>query len=355
MSEEKLLYTQNGVFKRKEIQEGLILKSTENGFTSLHADTTGLYNISYNGSAYTLEAVTAGAGERMNTTYFYTDDNGGRLQVGTAGTIPVFTNFNTFSALNIPTDNQRYMLKNGQFVVFSKTVKEQTNLASDKTGLIYGKNNTFKLLEEPDAAGNYFIKYNGSDFEFVAQPTKVNDVTGSIHNSGLLYNNANNFDVLTTKTSGKYYISFDTNGIPSLTAVPTSATETKIAKSLRYSGKSANINDVHDLSDLSVTGDTSITANKKYTIHVNFALAVENYESLLDCESATDVYLSMESNNGDSRMFYLTNPQPVHNIDTSLLISPLSSTSFNLYFSMNNSSSATFKLVGDIKVDIVEV
>ena len=352
MSEEKLLYTQNGVFKRKDINNGLLMKGTD-GFSSVTAERQGLYNISFDGTDYSFEAVAAGAGERMNTTYFYTDDDGSKLQVGEAGTIPVFTDYNTFTALNIPTDNQRYLLRNGQFIALQKTVKEQTDLASDQKGLIWGDNNTFKYLQATNS-GNYFVKYNGSAYELVAASTNVSSITGSYHNNGLLFNNNNNFDVLTTSTSGNYYLTFDNKGNPSITAVPNSTTATKVAKSLRYTGKDINVNELYDLSVLSVTGDTSISTGKKYTAHISFTVYTSDYEALLDA-SPTDVYLTMETPNGESRRFYLSNPQPVFNIDTSILFVPLSNIAFNIFFSLTNNTTTVFKVAHDIMVDIIEV
>lgn len=350
---ENLLYTQNGVFKRKSLNNGILMKSNDS-FTTLTTDVAGQYNISFNGTDYTFEPVTAGVGERFSTEYFHTDDNGTKLNVGTNGTIPIFVNSNTFRGLNIPSDNQRYLLKNGSWVALQKTVSEQTGLSNTGTGIIMGKNNNFKYLQTT-TAGNYLVKYDGTDYTLVTQPTNISGIFGSGKNTGLLWNNNDSLESLYTKTAGDYYISFTSAGVPSL-KLATTQNNVKSNKMCIYNGDNKNLSEFNSFSNLNLTkGDPSCLAAKKYMIHIKFQVFCQNYEHILDV-TAKDIRLEFTNPNNDVTVnFYLTNPIPVQTVDVMIETEPLSNSNLPVYVSFVNNSDAIFTIMEDVYVNIVEM
>ena len=97
---EKLVYLQNGVFKRKEMTEGIQYYSDNSFDTFAFPSTNGNYVLTKTDDVYTWSV----AGEdftSLDNSYFKGSD-GQSITIPANGAIPFFKNNSAFGAINLP-------------------------------------------------------------------------------------------------------------------------------------------------------------------------------------------------------------------------------------------------------------
>ena len=116
---EKLVYLQNGVFKRKEMSNGLQYYMNSSFSTIALPPTNGTYMISLQDNTLSLvESSGTGGGEEgeitgtLDNSHFQTSD-GNALTIHANGTIPYFTTNSKFAGLDFPTSGTHVLVTNG--------------------------------------------------------------------------------------------------------------------------------------------------------------------------------------------------------------------------------------------------
>ena len=111
-SSEKLVYLQNGVFKRKEMSNGLQYYSDGSFSTLAIPEANGNYLLT-KGDGNTLSWSQQGDSLTSLNNSFFKDSNNQAISIGAQGTIPYFVNNSTFAPLNLPTEG-KYVLIMGK-------------------------------------------------------------------------------------------------------------------------------------------------------------------------------------------------------------------------------------------------
>ena len=322
---EKLLYLQNGVYKRKEISNG-IMTYNNNSFSSVTPTKNGSFYIKLDENGMSFEEK-----ESALQTVNPSDLNYSHI------TTPhiIYVNNNNFNTLNLPAEEGKYMLVNGETPSFSKlsvslddmginktdtgsalmmiagdnsikyipivknnwvnalfynstekrwiasqiTLYQQCGWQGDVTGfgipLIKGdKSNTFITLPE-NLSGDYLFSYTQNN-----TPTlkKIDTSLLSLKSEGLVMNNGQTFSTLKSKTNGNYYLKY-TNGIPALEAVPPSVA--KLSAKLIFTATSTPLTNELNTSEISCEGTNNFTTEKTFLITYEFDLYTSDIEGVI--------------------------------------------------------------------------
>ena len=292
---EKLLYVSNGVFHKKTFTNGLNV--VDNGtMTTIAPGGTGSYVLSYDvdSGSFSFDPFSQTSSlEKLNTSYYITSGNS-PLTVNKNGTIPYFTDTDTFAALDLPSnDSKKYVLKNKQFIELS---------------------------------------------------TSPLDILGSSTNTGILYVNSNNeFKYARTESNGDYVITYS-SGVYSLTPTSTVKREMYIESSSLTSGpalmigtfcSSANSIIQHNLSSNLFT----LENGKSYMISVDIELYCSNYGDLIGSRNTPTFTIKYDTTGDPIVAGSLMNPVPYHHISGTSVITS-TGTSFSLYFDCSNTGTA---------------
>ena len=168
-SSEKLVYLQNGVFKRKEMATGL--QYYHNGAFKTFAlpSGNGTFVLSNYNNDFTWVDASSLESEDFTTldNSYFKDSNSQAITIATQGTIPYFTSNSTFGELDLP-GSGKYVLNmdedgNPSFLLFSATTIN-TAIGLGTTSNKYAIANwnsttsTRKDLFLPDQSGTYILK-----------------------------------------------------------------------------------------------------------------------------------------------------------------------------------------------------
>ena len=394
---EKLLYLQNGVYKRKEISNG-IMTYNNNSFSSVTPTKNGSFYIKLDENGVSFEEKEA-ALQSVNPS----DLNYSHI------TTPhiIYVNNNNFNTLNLPAEEGKYMLVNGETPSFSKlsvsladmgikktdtgsalmmiagdnsikyipivknnwvnalfynstekrwiasqiTLYQQCGWQGDVTGfgipIIKGdKSNTFITLPE-NLSGDYLFSYTANN-----TPTlkKIDTSLLGLKSEGLIMNNGQTFSALKAKTNGNYYLKF-TQGIPSLEAVPASVA--KVSSKLVFAAISTPLTNELNTSEISCEGTNNFTVGKSFLITYEFDLYTSDIEGVIAGFKTVPI-LKINYETTQLGEVCLGNPNNYIHVSGSSIITTTTS-AINLSFILENDQVASYSFANNIKVNLAEI
>ena len=394
---EKLLYLQNGVYKRKEISNG-IMTYNNNSFSSVTPTKNGSFYIKLDENGMSFEEK-----ESALQTVNPSDLNYSHI------TTPhiIYVNNNNFNTLNLPAEEGKYMLVNGETPSFSKlsvslddmginktdtgsalmmiagdnsikyipivknnwvnalfynstekrwiasqiTLYQQCGWQGDVTGfgipLIKGdKSNTFITLPE-NLSGDYLFSYTQNN-----TPTlkKIDTSLLSLKSEGLVMNNGQTFSTLKSKTNGNYYLKY-TNGIPALEAVPPSVA--KLSAKLIFTATSTPLTNELNTSEISYEGTNNFTTGKTFLITYEFDLYTSDIEGVIGGFKTVPI-LKIKYETTEIGEICLGNPNNYIHVSGSSIITT-TTTAINLSFILENDQVASYSFANNIKINLAEI
>ena len=396
---EKLLYLQNGVYKRKEISNG-IMTYNNNSFSSVAPTKNGSFYIKLDDNGVSFEEK-----ESALQTVNPSDLNYSHI------TTPhiIYVNNNNFNTLNLPAEEGKYMLVNAETPTFEKltispsdmginktdtgsalmmiagdnsfitipiiknnwvnalfynsaekrwvasqiTLYQQCGWGGDVTGfgipIIKGdKSNTFITLDQ-NLSGDYLFTYSGN-----STPTlkKIDTSLLGLKAEGLIINNGQTFSALKAKTAGNYYLKFSgTNGIPSLEAVPASVA--KISSKLVFTAASTPLTNELNTTDLSCEGTNNFTTGKTFLVTYEFDLYTSDIEGIIAGFKSVPI-LKINYETTQLGEVCLGNPNNYIHVSGSSIITT-TTTAINLTFLLENDQVASYTFANNIKINLVEI
>ena len=396
---EKLLYLQNGVYKRKEITNG-IMTYNNNSFSSVAPTKNGSFYIKLDDNGMSFEEKEA-ALETVNPS----DLNYSHI------TTPhiIYVNNNNFNTLNLPSEQGHYMLVNAESPTFEKLTVSPSDLGINKTdtgsalmmiagdnsfitipiiknnwvnALFYNnaekrwvasqitlyqqcgwqgditgfglpiiksdKSNTFITLSG-NASGDYLFSYTQNK-----TPTlkKIDTSLLSLKAEGLIINNGQTFSALKAKTAGNYYLKFSgTNGIPDLEPVPASVS--KISSKLVFTAASTPLTNELNTTEISCEGTNNFTTGKTFLVTYEFDLYTSDIEGLLAGFKSVPI-LKIKYETTEIGEILLGNPNNYIHVSGSSIITT-TTTAINLTFLLENDQVASYSFANNIKVGLVEI
>lgn len=394
---EKLLYLQNGVYKRKEITNG-IMTYNNNSFSSVAPTKNGSFYIKLDDSGVSFEEKEA-ALQTVNPS----DLNYSHI------TTPhiIYVNNNNFNTLNLPSEQGHYMLVNAETPTFEKLTVSPADLGINKTDtgsalmmiggdntittipiiknnwvnalfynntqkkwiasqitlfqqcgwegsvtgfglpLIKGdKSNTFITLPKTES-GDYLFAYTGTSTPILKKiDTKLLELRGE----GILMNDGQNFTTLKAKTNGNYYLKF-ANGIPSLEAVPASVA--KISSKLVFTAATTPLTNELNTTEISCEGTNNFNTGKTFLITYEFDLYTSDIEPII-AGFKTVPLLKIKYETTEIGEVCLGNPNNYIHINGSSIITTTTS-AINLTFYLENDQVASYSFANNIKVNLAEI
>lgn len=396
---EKLLYLQNGVYKRKEISNG-IMTYNNNSFSSVAPTKNGSFYIKLDDTGVSFEEKEA-ALQTVNPS----DLNYSHI------TTPhiIYVNNNNFNTLTLPSQQGNYMLVNdsNNTPSFSKLSVTPADMGINKTdtgsalmmiagdnsikyisiiknnwvnalfynnnekrwiasqitlyqqcgweGTITGfglplikgdKSNTYITLTE-NLSGDYLFAYSGN-----STPTlkKIDTKLLELRGEGLIMNNGQNFTTLKAKTNGNYYLKY-TNGIPSLEAVPASVA--KISSKLIFTAASTQLTNELNTSAISCEGTNNFTVGKTFLVTYEFDLYTSDIEGIIAGFKTVPI-LKINYETTQLGEVCLGNPNNYIHVSGSSIITT-TTTAINLTFLLENDQVASYSFANNIKVNLAEI
>ena len=398
---EKLLYLQNGVYKRKEISNG-IMTYNNNSFSSVAPTKNGSFYIKVDDNGVSFEEkesalqtvnpsdlnyshITTPHIIYVNNNNFNTlsfpDQQGKYMLVNDSNNTPSFSKLSvsladmginksdTSSALMmIAGDNSiKYIpiVKNNwvnalfynntekRWIASQITLYQQCGWQGDVTGfgipLIKGdKSNTFITLPA-NLSGDYLFTYSGN-----STPTlkKIDTSLLGLKSEGILINNGQTFSTLKSKTAGNYYLKFSgTNGIPSLEAVPASVA--KISSKLVFAASSTPLTNELNTTEISCEGTNNFIVGKTFLISYEFDLYTSDIEGIIGGFKAVPI-LKIKYETTEIGEICLGNPNNYIHVSGSSIITT-TTTAINLSFLLENDQVASYSFANNIKINLAEI
>lgn len=396
---EKLLYLQNGVYKRKEITNG-IMTYNNNSFSSVSPTKNGSFYIKLDDNGVSFEEKEA-ALQTVNPS----DLNYSHI------TTPhiIYVNNNNFNTLNLPSEQGHYMFVNAETPTFEKLTVSPSDMGINKTdtgsclmmiagdnsivtipimknnwvnALFYNnqekrwvasqitlyqqcgwqgdvngfgiplmkadKSNTFITLPE-NLSGDYLFSYTLNNIPTLK---KIDTSLLSLKAEGILINNGTSFTTLKSKTAGNYYLKFTgANGIPSLEAVP--ATVAKISSKLVFATTSTPLTNEFNTSEISCEGTNNFTTGKTFLLTYEFDLYTDDIEGIISGFKSVPI-LKIKYETTEIGEVCLGNPHNYIHINGSSIITT-TTTAINLTFILENDQVASYSFANNIKLNLVEV
>ena len=394
---EKLLYLQNGVYKRKEISNG-IMTYNNNSFSSVTPTKNGSFYIKLDENGVSFEEKEAEIKSVNPSDLNYSHITTPHI---------IYVNNNNFNTLNLPAEEGKYMLVNGETPSFSKlsvsladmgikktdtgsalmmiagdnsikyipivknnwvnalfynstekrwiasqiTLYQQCGWQGDVTGfgipIIKGdKSNTFITLPE-NLSGDYLFSYTANN-----TPTlkKIDTSLLGLKSEGLIMNNGQTFSALKAKTNGNYYLKF-TQGIPSLEAVPASVA--KVSSKLVFAAISTPLTNELNTTEISCEGTNNFTAGKSFLITYEFDLYTSDIEGVIAGFKTVPI-LKINYETTQLGEVCLGNPNNYIHVSGSSIITTTTS-AINLSFILENDQVASYSFANNIKVNLAEI
>ena len=396
---EKLLYLQNGVYKRKEISNG-IMTYNNNSFSSVAPTKNGSFYIKLDENGMSFEEKEA-ALQSVNPS----DLNYSHITTSHI----IYVNNNNFNTLNLPAEQGKYMLVNGETPSFSKlsvtpsdmginktdtdsalmmiggnntittipiiknnwvnalfynnaekrwvasqiTLYQQCGWQGDVVGfgipLIKGdKSNTFITLNK-NLSGDYLFAYSGNSTPSLK---KIDTSLLSLKSEGIIINNGTSFSTLKSKTAGNYYLKFGgTNGIPSLEAVPASVA--KVSSKLVFGAASTPLTNELNTTEISCEGTNNFNTGKSFLITYEFDLYTSDIEGIISGFKTVPI-LKIKYETTEIGEICLGNPNNYIHVSGSSIITTTTS-AINLSFILENDQVASYSFANNIKVNLAEI
>lgn len=396
---EKLLYLQNGVYKRKELTNGII-SYNNNSFSSVAPTKNGSFYIKLDENGMSFEEKEA-ALQTVNPS----DLNYSHI------TTPhiIYVNNNNFNTLNLPAEQGHYMLVNAENPSFEKltispsdmginksdngsalmmicgdnsfttipiiknnwvnalfynngekrwvasqiTLYQQCGWQGDVTGfgiplIKSDKSNAFITLPKTES-GDYLFAYSGN-----STPTlkKIDTSLLSLKAEGLIMNNGQSFSALKAKTAGNYYLKFSgTNGVPSLEPVPASVA--KISSKLVFTAVSTPLTNELNTTEISCEGTNNFNTGKTFLITYEFDLHTDDIEGIIAGFKTVPI-LKIKYETTEIGEVCLGNPNNYIHVSGSSIITT-TTTAINLTFYLENDQVASYSFANNIKLNLAEI
>ena len=396
---EKLLYLQNGVYKRKEITNG-IMTYNNNSFSSVAPTKNGSFYIKLDDNGVSFEEK-----ESALQTVNPSDLNYSHI------TTPhiIYVNNNNFNTLNLPSEQGNYMFVNAENPSFQKLTVSPSNMGINKTDtsshllmitgdnsfttipiiknnwvnalfynnaekrwvasqitmyqqcgwqgditgfgipLIKGdKSNTFITLPE-NLSGDYLFSYTQNK---VPTLKKIDTSLLGLKSEGILINNGASFSTLKSKTAGNFYLKFSgTNGVPSLEAVPT--TVAKVSAKLVFTAASTPLTNELNTTEISCEGTNNFTIGKTFLVTYEFDLHTDDIEGIISGFKAVPI-LKIKYETTEIGELCLGNPNNYIHVSSSSIITT-TTTAINLTFYLENDQVASYTFANNIKLNLAEI
>ena len=394
---EKLLYLQNGVYKRKEISNG-IMTYNNNSFSSVTPTKNGSFYIKLDDNGVSFEEK-----ESALQTVNPSDLNYSHI------TTPhiIYVNNNNFNTLNLPAEEGKYMLVNGETPSFSKLTVTPSDMGINKTDtgsalMMIAGDNSIKYI--PILKNNWVnaLFYNSTEKRFIASQITLyqqcgwqGDVTGfglpiikgdksntfitltenlsgdylfsytqnktptlkkidtsllGLKSEGLVMNNGQTFSTLKSKTNGNYYLKY-TNGIPSLEAVPASVA--KVSSKLIFTATSTPLTNELNTSEISCEGTNNFTTGKSFLVTYEFDLYTDDIEGIIAGFKTVPI-LKIKYETTEIGEICLGNPNNYIHVSGSSIITTTTS-AINLSFILENDQVASYSFANNIKINLAEI
>ena len=396
---EKLLYLQNGVYKRKEITNG-IMTYNNNSFTSVAPTKNGSFYIKLDDTGVSFEEK-----ESALQTVNPSDLNYSHI---TTPHIIYVNNNNNFNTITLPSEQGNYMFVNAETPSFQKltvspsdmginktdtgsalmmitgdnsittipirknnwvnalfynntqkkweasqiTLFQQCGWQGDVTGfgipIIKGdKSNTFITLDQ-NLSGDYLFAYSGN-----STPTlkKIDTSLLGLKSEGILINNGQTFSTIKSKTAGNYYLKFGSNGVPSLEAVPASVA--KISSKLVFTASSTPLTNELNTTDISCEGTNNFTTGKTFLITYEFDLHTDDIEGIIGGFKTVPI-LKIKYETTEIGEVCLGNPNNYIHVSGSSIITTTTA-AINLTFILENDQVASYSFANNIKINLAEI
>lgn len=394
---EKLLYLQNGVYKRKEISNG-IMTYNNNSFSSVAPTKNGSFYIKLDDNGVSFEEKEA-ALQSVNPS----DLNYSHI------TTPhiIYVNNNNFNTINLPSEQGNYMLVSAETPTFQKLTVSPYNMGINKTdagsalmmitgdnsfttvpiiknnwvnALFYNnaekrwvasqitlyqqcgwtgdvkgfgipimkqdKSNTFITLPET-LSGDYLFSYTLNNIPTLK---KIDTSLLSLKSEGLVVNNGQTFSTLKSKTNGNYYLKFS-QGIPSLEAVPASVA--KISSKLVFTTASTPLTNELSTTEISCEGTNNFNTGKTFLVTYEFDLYTEDIEGIIVGFKTVPI-LKIKYETTEIGEVCLGNPNNYIHVSGSSIITT-TTTAINLTFYLENDQVATYSFANNIKINLAEI
>ena len=394
---EKLLYLQNGVYKRKEISNG-IMTYNNNSFSSVTPTKNGSFYIKLDDNGVSFEEK-----ESALQTVNPSDLNYSHI------TTPhiIYVNNNNFNTLNLPAEEGKYMLVNGETPSFSKLTVTPSDMGINKTDtgsalMMIAGDNSIKYI--PILKNNWVnaLFYNSTEKRFIASQITLyqqcgwqGDVTGfglpiikgdksntfitltenlsgdylfsytqnktptlkkidtsllGLKSEGLIMNNGQTFSTLKSKTNGNYYLKY-TNGIPALEAVPPSVA--KVSAKLIFTATSTPLTNELNTSEISCEGTNNFTTGKSFLVTYEFDLYTDDIEGIIAGFKTVPI-LKIKYETTEIGEICLGNPNNYIHVSGSSIITTTTS-AINLSFILENDQVASYSFANNIKINLAEI
>ena len=362
---EKLVYLQNGVFKRKELSDGLQYYSDGSFNTLAIPEAEGDYLLTIgenNALSWTQpgESLTS-----LNNSYFK-DSNSQAITIATHGTIPYFVNNNSFGKLDLPSSG-KYVLNMDEDGVPSFNELNATGLFHDALGvqsttlslIAYKGNSAFGVnVPAMNSSSGYFVFKNEENTELpttsILTPTVIyQDILGCTSTERcLVYNDGSSVSKLDVPTTaGSYLLNVSSNGGVTLSPPPT-----KLATTFNYewtgSGHSV-VTESLGSNNSNVTEEITLSSTSKYLVTIDLNLTCGNYEQAFVGFTSTPT-LSIAMHNLVVLKATLDSPVPSMCVSGTSLITPSKSgaLAINITRSGDTTISHTYS---NFQVTIVEL
>lgn len=394
---EKLLYLQNGVYKRKEISNG-IMTYNNNSFSSVSPTKNGSFYIKLDDSGVSFEEK-----ESALQTVNPSDLNYSHITTSHI----IYVNNNNFNTINLPSEQGNYMLVNAEIPTFQKLTVSPSNMGINKTdagsalmmitgdnsfttvpimrnnwvnALFYNnskkgweasqitlyqqcgwqgevkgfgvplmksdKSNTYITLPE-NLSGDYLFSYTLNN---VPTLKKIDTSLLSLKSEGLVMNNGQTFSTLKSKTNGNYYLKY-TNGIPSLEAVPASVA--KISSKLVFTATNTPLTNELNTTEISCEGTNNFTTGKTFLVTYEFDLYTPDIEGIIAGFKTVPI-LKIKYETTEIGEVCLGNANNYIHISGSSIITT-TTTAINLTFYLENDQVASYSFANNIKLNLAEI
>lgn len=396
---EKLLYLQNGVYKRKEISNG-IMTYNNNSFSSVAPTKNGSFYIKLDDTGVSFEEKEAALQSVSPSDLNYSHITTPHI---------IYVNNNNFNTLNLPADQGHYMFVNAETPSFEKLTVSPSDMGINKTdngsalmmiagdnsfitipiiknnwinALFYNnaekrwvasqitlyqqcgwqgditgfgipliksdKSNTFITLPG-NASGDYLFSYTQNKLPTLK---KIDTSLLGLKAEGLIINNGTSFSALKAKTAGNYYLKFSgTNGVPSLEPVPVSVA--KISSKLVFTASSTPLTNELNTTEISCEGTNNFTVGKTFLITYEFDLHTDDIEGIISGFKTVPV-LKIKYETTEIGEVCLGNPNNYIHISGSGIITT-TTTAINLTFYLENDQVASYTFANNIKIGLIEV
>ena len=388
-SSEKLVYLQNGVFKRKEMSNGLQYYSDGSFSTLAIPEANGNYLLT-KGDGNTLSWSQQGDSLTSLNNSFFKDSNNQAISIGAQGTIPYFVNNSTFAPLNLPTEGKYVLImgKSGEpsFATFDDylittalgitstsgryAILNWNSTSGKHVDLTLPNNSGVYILKATDDSNTSSIVYN---FNSLNASTLFHDSLGvqSTNMCLIAYKDNTAYGVTVPAmgvSSGYFVFKKETNNeVPTTNILDSNVIylnvtssgvsfSTKFSSSFNYiwtgSGHTV-VTETLGSNDSNVSEEVTLSSNSKYMVTIDLELKCGNYEQAFVGFTSTPT-LTITFNQSNVIKASLDNPMPTTHLSGTTLFTPPKSGPLTISITRTGDTTISH-LYSHFQVSIVEM